>query len=81
MSIESAKSFIKRVRTDKDFAQKIKEFKNNAETQSEFIRAAGFDFTLEEFTAQMMNPENQVTDDELHNVARAMNKYLKIDEQ
>ena len=81
MSIESARSFINRVRTDKDFAKKIREFKYNAEAQSAVIAASGFQFTLEEFTAEMMNPENQVTDDELHNVARSINKYLKIGEQ
>jgi len=69
------------VRTDKEFAQKVLEFKNNAEAQAAVIAASGFQFTLEEFTAEMMNPENQVTDDELHNVARSMNKYLKIGEQ
>ena len=78
MSIESARSFIKRARTDKAFAQKVTEFKNNAEKQSVFIKESGFDFTIEEFTEEMMNPENRVTDDELHSIARSINKYLNI---
>ena len=81
MSIESARSFINKVRADKAFAQKVTGLKNNAEAQSTFILASGFDFTLEEFTEEMMNPENHITDDELHNVARSMNKYIKIGEQ
>ena len=81
MSIESARSFINRVRTDKDFAQKVKEFNDYAEAQSAFVMASGYNFTIEEFTDEMMNPENHVTDDELHNIARSINKYMKIGEQ
>ena len=81
MSIESVRSFIHRVRTDKDFAQKVEEFNNNAAAQSAVIGAAGFDFTIEEFTEEMMNPENHVTDKELHDIARSMNKYIRIGEE
>lgn len=81
MSVESARAFINKVRTDQKFAQKLLEFTNYAEAQAAFIEASGFDFTIEEFTDEMMNHANHITDDELHMVARAINKYIKIGEE
>ena len=45
MSIEAAKAFIKRMKTDADFAQQITKTKD-AETLIEFVKLSGFDFSV-----------------------------------
>jgi predicted ribosomally synthesized peptide with nif11-like leader len=47
MSIESAKLFIHRMKTDGEFAEKVTECKDS-ETRTAFIKSEGFDFTTEE---------------------------------
>ena len=47
MSIESARSFLHRMKTDGDFARKINSC-NDFGARWDLIRAAGFDFTAEE---------------------------------
>jgi predicted ribosomally synthesized peptide with nif11-like leader len=48
MSLESAKAFIDRMNSDKEFAKKLFECKGEA-AQKAFIEAAGYSFTREEF--------------------------------
>lgn len=80
MSIESARSFILKMRSDSEFANKVSNF-IDAESQLSFLSSAGYDFTLEEFTNEMMNHENHITDDELHFSARMVNKYIPFREK
>lgn len=64
MSIESARLFITRMRTDSDFAQKINSCKDFG-TRWALIRADGFNFTAEEIHAA----EDDLRDDELEQVS------------
>ena len=63
MSIVSAKTFIEKMKTDEEFAKKMSECKDK-EAGMAFVRAAGFDFTLEELDGFM----REMTDDELEAV-------------
>lgn len=48
MSIESAKAFVERMKSDQEFATKLNKFKTLEELQG-FLRQTGYDFTKEEF--------------------------------
>ena len=47
MSIESAKAFLEKVKNDEDFRNSVGEIAT-AEERMEFVKNAGFDFTIEE---------------------------------
>jgi predicted ribosomally synthesized peptide with nif11-like leader len=47
MSLESAKAFIERMKTDEDFRKKVTECKDG-ELRKALIKAEGFDFTKED---------------------------------
>ena len=64
MSIESAKAFIEKMKTDEDFNQKVKGCKD-AEERMAFVKEAGFDFTSEELKEVSEN----LSDDDLDGVA------------
>ena len=64
MSMESAKSFIERVNTDEDFAQKVSECKD-PESRMTFVKSQGFDFTGEEVRIASW----ELRDEELEQVA------------
>ncbi len=49
MSIESAKAFLERIKTDEDFRKSVGEIAT-LEERMEFSKGAGFDFTKEEIT-------------------------------
>ena len=49
MSIESAKAFIKRMKTDEEFAQKATECRD-AKAWMTFAKEAGFDITVDDIT-------------------------------
>lgn len=49
MSIESAKAFINRMKTDDEFAQKATECRD-ANAWMKFAKEAGFDVTVDEIT-------------------------------
>ncbi len=48
MSIESAKAFMERMKTDGDFKKEVGE-KSSPEDRMQFVKANGFDFSKEEF--------------------------------
>ena len=73
MSIKSAKAFIARMRTDEEFAEKVEEFVD-LESRITFVEAAGYHFTAAEITDEIQNNVNQFSVDELHVVARWINK-------
>lgn len=60
MSIESAKAFIERVKTDKEFAEKLNACKD-WEIVRHLITSEGFDFTREELKLTQI----ELTDDEI----------------
>lgn len=65
MSIESAKAFIERLKTDEEFSAKVRECQN-PEARRAFVMKAGFDFTAEEIKNV---GETQLSDGELDEVA------------
>ena len=63
MSIKAAKSFIERVKTDEEFAKKVVACKDAQEREA-FAKAAGFDFTPDQFTTIL----SELTDDDLKTI-------------
>jgi len=49
MSVESAKAFVERMKTDEDFAKKVATCKDS-EARKEFVLSVGFDFTMDELS-------------------------------
>lgn len=47
MSIESAKAFLERMKNDEDFRKSVGEIAT-AEERMEYVKKAGFDFTMDE---------------------------------
>ncbi len=64
MSIESAKSFLDRMHTDEEFAEKVTACKD-AETRFAFIKKEGFDCTV----AEISSLRGELSDEELDAVA------------
>lgn len=64
MSIESAKKFMERMKTDEEFAQKITDC-NGKEARMEAVKAEGFDFTPEE----LVEVSSELGNDDLDQVA------------
>lgn len=66
MSIESASAYLKKLNTDVDFQEKVKSAKDK-EARRDVIKAAGFDFTEEQFAkAKSQTP---ISDDQLNQIA------------
>ena len=63
MSIESVKSYINRISTDENFYRQVIECKDS-EKRMVFVKAAGFDFTVDEFR----ETSAAMSDDELNSV-------------
>jgi predicted ribosomally synthesized peptide with nif11-like leader len=59
MSIESAKAFVEKMKTDKEFAAKVNQLKTAEEVQG-FLSQAGYNFTKEEIN--QLNGELQSSD-------------------
>jgi len=66
MSVESAKAFIEKMKTDEEFNKKVKGCKN-AEERTALAKEAGFDFTPAEIKGQ----GDELSDKELDAVAGA----------
>ncbi|MDD2582923.1 MAG: Nif11-like leader peptide family natural product precursor [Desulfuromonadaceae bacterium] len=64
MSIESAQTFLERMKTDEEFAKNVTECKDS-EARMSYVKEAGFDFTLDE----VKTVTNELTDDMLDQVA------------
>jgi predicted ribosomally synthesized peptide with nif11-like leader len=75
MSIEAAKSFIERMKTDEAFAKKVTACKD-AEERSEVVREEGFDFTASE----LREAGTVLSDDDLEGVAGGQISELQISE-
>jgi predicted ribosomally synthesized peptide with nif11-like leader len=63
MSVESALSYIRRMRDDDDFRRSMNEISDDDDAAWAQIQAAGFTFTMEEFRAaqEKMYEEHGVT--------------------
>ena len=64
MSIESAKAFLERLKDDKDFRTSVGEI-GTAEERLEYVKKAGFDFTMEEIATL----KDELSEEELDFVA------------
>ena len=64
MSIESAKAFLERIKSDEDFKNSVGEL-GTAEERMEYVKGAGFDFTKEEIKSL----KDELSDEELDAVA------------
>ncbi|HEX3011741.1 MAG TPA: Nif11-like leader peptide family natural product precursor [Syntrophomonadaceae bacterium] len=64
MSIESAKAFVEKLKTDEDFAKQVKDCKDAAARKA-FANAEGFDFTK----AEIEEVASQLSDEQLDSVA------------
>ena len=64
MSIESAKEFLERMKTDDEFRNSVGE-SGTAEERLEYVKKAGFDFTMEEIATV----KDELRDDDLEQVA------------
>jgi len=64
MSLESAKAFTERVKTDEDFNRKVSECKSQ-EARMAFVKSEGFDFTPEDI--EIANAE--ISDEELAGIS------------
>lgn len=64
MSIEAAKSFIDRMKTDEEFAKKVTACKDT-KARMEFVQKAGFDFT----PGEIEQIGQELSEDELERVA------------
>lgn len=64
MSIESAKAFLDRMKTDEEFTKGVTACKD-ADTRMAFIKDKGFDFTVPEITSV----KGELSDEELDLVA------------
>ena len=74
MSLESAKLFIEKMKTDSEFREKVVALKSREERKS-FIEKEGYDFTKEEFEQakkEYINnakSESELSEEDLENVA------------
>ncbi len=66
MSIESAKAFIEKVKTDEDFKNKLEQLENG-QARLDFAKAQGFDFSADDIAK--VREEQGLTDEELDGVA------------
>ncbi len=68
MSVESAKAFLERMKTDEDFHKRVGEVENAAERLA-FVKAEGYDFTREEIGSVA----TELSEEELDKVAGGWN--------
>ena len=73
MSIEAAKSFIERMKTDEDFRKKVSECKDN-EVRKAFVEKEGYNFTEEDINALRVS----LTDDDLQSISAGTTGYCFI---
>ncbi len=64
MSIESAKAFLERIKTDEDFRKSVEGIATSEE-RMEYVKGAGFDFTKDE----IVNLKDELTEEDLDDVA------------
>ena len=70
MSIESAKAFVEKMKTDQDFAKKVNTCKDS-DARHSLVKSAGFDFTAEE----LKKVKSELSESDLDSVAGGCNLY------
>jgi len=63
MSLESAKAFMERMKTDEDFMKNVMKCKDK-ESRIQFVNAAGFNFSADEINMELQS----LSDDEIDSV-------------
>jgi len=75
MSIESARSFLERMKTDADFKTKVLSLPSAGEERKKFVTGAGFDFTFAELqqasTTLDLKEDDQIGPEDLDQIAAA----------
>ena len=75
MSIESAKSFLERMKADADFKTKVLSLPSTGDERKKFVMSSGFDFTfaeLQQATATVtLKKEDEMTPEDLDQIAAA----------
>ena len=75
MSIESAKSFLERMKADADFKTKVLSLPSTGDERKKFVMGSGFDFTfaeLQQATATVtLNKDDQIGPEDLDQIAAA----------
>ncbi|MEN6462070.1 MAG: Nif11-like leader peptide family natural product precursor [Syntrophomonas sp.] len=74
MSVESANTFIERIKADKELAKKVTACKD-AETRMAFLQEAGFDFSANEIKQAVL----ELTNDELDMISGGTSKVAQSD--
>ncbi len=69
MSIESAKAFMERMKTDEDFRKECSG-KSSPEDRMEFVKQSGLDFTKEEL--ETVRSKLELTDEDLETLSGGM---------
>jgi predicted ribosomally synthesized peptide with nif11-like leader len=64
MSIESAKAFLEKIKSDEEFRNSVGEI-GTAEERMEYVKGAGFDFTMEEIATV----KDELSDEDVDQVA------------
>jgi len=73
MSLESARAYIERMKTDEEFRKKVTECKDN-KTRKAFVLKEGYDFTEEDINTL----KAKLTDDELQSISAGTTGYCFI---
>ena len=75
MSIESAKSFLERMKTDADFKTKVLSLPSTGDARKKYVMGAGFDFTFAELqqasTTVALKEDDQISPEDLDQIAAA----------
>ncbi len=71
MSMESAKAFIERMKTDEDFVKEVAKCKDK-EDRNEFVASQGFQFTDEELKTQA----SELTDEEMNAISAGSGEQI-----
>ena len=72
MSIESAKAYVERMKTDEDFRNKVLAIED-AEKRMQFVKAEGFDFSSNDIKIVL----SAIDDKELRQIAGGANKNCR----
>jgi len=75
MSIESAKSFLERMKADADFKTKVLSLPSTGDERKKFVMGSGFDFTFAELqqasTTVALKEDDQISPEDLDQIAAA----------
>ncbi len=75
MSIESAKSFLERMKTDADFKTKVLSLPSTGDARKKYVTGAGFDFTFADLqqasTTLVLEEDDQISPEDLDQIAAA----------